>query len=291
MSITGKLRHWFTPRHTNNFRAHLLHNSGIFAFIGIILASNLFLRLLESTNLHILGFTSSVTIDEVLRATNQERIGAGLPALSYSEKLADAARRKAANMFEEDYWAHTSQSGKSPWVWFKEVGYNYTYAGENLAKDFGDTGRMVSAWMASPTHRDNIVGSKYTETGLAVVPGILQGQETVLVVQLFGTLQPGLVPRVATQNTVSSTPAPVQVAQVKGQEALAPPPTPRFNQFNLSRTLSLATTMLFILALILDFILAESQKLSRRVGNNWAHILFINLILLATTIVNAGKIM
>ncbi len=291
MSITGKLRHWFTPRHTNNFRAHLLHNSGIFAFIGIILASNLFLRLLESTNLHILGFTSSVTIDEVLRATNQERIGAGLPALSYSEKLADAARRKAANMFEEDYWAHTSQSGKSPWVWFKEVGYNYTYAGENLAKDFGDTGRMVSAWMASPTHRDNIVGSKYTETGLAVVPGILQGQETVLVVQLFGTLQPGLVPRVATQNTVSSTPAPVQVAQVKGQETLAPPPAPRFNQFNLSRTLSLATTMLFILALILDLILAESQKLSRRVGNNWAHILFINLILLATTIVNAGKIM
>ena len=299
MSITGKLRHWFTPHAGNNFRARLLHNSGIVAIIGIILTGNIFLHLLDNTNLHILGFTSSVTIDEILRATNQERLGAGLSALNYSEKLSDAARRKAANMFEEDYWSHTSPSGKSPWVWFKEVGYNYTYAGENLAKDFGDTSRMISAWMASPTHRDNIIGSKYTEIGLAVVPGTLQGQETVLVVQLFGTLQGGTVPQVAGSNTISA-PAPVQIAQIKEQDSLEPTPTlpatpapstPRFNQFNLSRTLSLATTMLFILALILDLFLAESQKLSRRVGNNWAHILFINLILLATTIVNAGKIM
>lgn len=299
MFIAGKLRHWFTPHAGNNFRARLLHNSGIFAFIGIILASNLFLRLLDGTNLHILGFTSSITIDEVLRATNQERLGAGLPALNYSEKLADAARRKAANMFEEDYWAHTSPSGKPPWVWFKAAGYNYTHAGENLAKDFGDTDPMVSAWMASSTHRDNIISNKYTETGIAVVPGILQDQETVLVVQLFGTLQPGLVSQPATQNTVSATPVPAQVAAVKGQEVIEslPPPSsapavlPRLNQFSLSRTLNLATTMLFILALILDLVLAESQKLSRRVGNNWAHIIFINLILLATTIVNTGKIM
>ena len=291
MSITGKLRHWFTPHAGNNFRARLLHNSGIVAIIGIILTGNIFLRLLDSTNLHILGFTSSVTIDEVLRATNQERLGAGLSALNYSEKLSDAARRKAANMFEEDYWAHNSPSGKSPWVWFKEVGYNYTYAGENLAKDFGDTSRMISAWMASPTHRDNITSSKYTQIGLAVVPGTLQGQETVLVVQLFGTLQGGTVPQVAGSNTISATPAPVQIAQIKEQDSLAPHPTPRFNQFNLSRTLSLATTMLFILALILDLLIAQNQQLSRRVGNNWAHIIFINFVLLATTIVNAGKIL
>jgi hypothetical protein len=101
----------------------------------------------------------------------------------------------------------------------------------------------------------------------------------------------------------------VTVAEVKGQEIaqLVPPeveimqvtPTssplavvpPRYNQFNLARALNLATTALFILALILDLYLAESTRLTRRVGNNWAHILFINLILLATTVVNAGKIM
>ncbi|MFH2086011.1 MAG: CAP domain-containing protein [bacterium] len=299
MSITAKLRHWFTPHHTNNFRAHLLHNSGILAIIGIILSANVFIRLLDSTSLHILGFTSSVTIDEVVRATNEQRISAGLKPLSYNERLADAARRKAANMFEENYWAHNSPSGKSPWVWFTDAGYNYVFAGENLAKDFGSTDRLMSAWMASTTHHDNIVNPKYSEIGIAVVPGTLQGQETVLVVQLFGAAQGGFVSKEASAKA-APTPAPIQVAEVKGQEVVEPvaPPSspvpaeiPKWNQFNLARTLNLGTTALFILALILDLLLAESHQISRRVGNNWAHILFINFILLATTIVNAGKIL
>lgn len=316
MTFASKLRHLFSPHAGNNFRAKLLHNSGIFAVIGIILVGNIFLRLLDSPALHILGFTSSVTIDEVVRSTNEARIGAGLKPLAYNEKLADAARRKAANMLEENYWAHNSPSGKSPWVWFKAAGYNYLYAGENLAKDFGDTGRMMAAWMASPTHRDNIVNGKYSEIGVAVVPGTLMGSETVLVVQLFGAGSSGGA--VAAPATVKSSPAPVavvpQVAEIKGEEvkvetkelsvvpaeaeevampAASPPETsmPRYNRFSLARALNLATTALFILALIIDLYLAQSNQLSRRVGNNWAHILFINLILLATTIVNAGKIL
>lgn len=317
MTFMSKLRHWFSPHTNNNFRAKLLHNSGIIAIIGIIVSGNVFLKLLDHPNLHILGFTSSITIDEVVRATNQERLGAGLAPLSYSEKLADAARRKAANMLEENYWAHNSPSGKSPWTWIKAAGYNYTYAGENLAKDFGDTSRMISAWMASPTHRDNIVSAKYKEIGIAVVPGTLQGNETVLVVQLFGastgsggTIEQASIPE-------SSAPAPIQVAEVRGQEVskpesqevvvmqieepeeevvapvMSPEPTsqPQYNQFKVARAINLGTTALFILVLIIDLYLAESKKLSRRVGKNWAHILFINLILLATTIVNAGKIM
>ncbi len=312
MSFTAKLRHLFTPHHTNNFRARLLHNSGIFAIIGILVVTNIFLRLLDNPALHILGFTSSVTIDEVVRATNEQRVGAGLKPLSYNEKLADAARRKAANMLAENYWAHNSPSGKTPWVWFKEAGYNYIYAGENLAKDFGDTSRMMSAWMASPTHKDNIVNAKYQEIGIAVVPGSLQGSDTVLVVQLFGASNgAGAVPQVASAKTATTTSTPVPakttpvVAEVKGEEIIPPPPSatptpaaspaqitpPKYNKFNLARSLNLATTALFILALIIDLYLAESQRLSRRVGNNWAHILFINLILLATTIVNAGKIL
>lgn len=322
MTFMSKLRHWFSPHTTNNFRAKLLHNSGIFAIIGIIISGNVFLRLLDDPNLHILGFTSSINIDEVVRATNQERLSAGLEPLLYNEKLADAARRKAANMLEENYWAHNSPSGKSPWTWIKAAGYNYTYAGENLAKDFGDTSRMISAWMASPTHRDNIVSSKYKEIGIAVVPGTLQGSETVLVVQLFGTtsgtggtVTPTNAPA-ALASTPAPTPVPVQVAEVRGEEVsspkeevvviqvveeeelvaepvASPEPTsqPKFNQFKAARAINLGTTALFILVLIIDLYLAESKKLSRRVGNNWAHILFINLILLATTIVNAGKIM
>lgn len=309
MSFFGKLRHWFTPHHTNNFRAAVLHNSGIFAIIGIIVVGNVFLRLLDNPALHILGFTSSVTIDEVVRGTNAQRISAGLKTLTYSEKLADAARRKAANMYEENYWAHNSPSGKTPWAWFNAAGYSYIYAGENLAKDFGNTDRLMAAWMASPTHKENIVNPKYTDIGVAVVPGTLQGQETVLVVQLFGTPSGGgAIPQGSAVKTAAK-PIPAAVAEVKGQEIASQVPSgvtvlpitpasspmavvpPTYNKFNLARAFNLGTTALFILALIIDLYLAESQRLTRRVGNNWAHIIFINLILLATTIVNAGKIL
>ncbi len=300
MTIATKLRHLFTPHHTNNFRSKLLHNSGIFAIIGVLLSFNLFFRILDSTPLHILGFTSSVTIDEVLRATNEKRIASGLKPLVYNEKLADAARRKAANMFSENYWAHTSPSGKTPWTWFNDAGYKYIFAGENLAKDFGSTDRMMDAWMASPTHKENIVSSKYSEIGIAVAPGSIGGQDTVLVVQLFGTQNGGSVTPVTQVPKEPETPVVAQVAEIKGQETALPVAAPssplpqapaKYNLFNLTKVINLATTLLFILTLILDLFIAESQKLSRRVGNNWAHIIFINFILLATVIVNAGRIM
>ncbi|MBP9702929.1 hypothetical protein KBD69_04530 [Candidatus Woesebacteria bacterium] len=316
MSFSAKIRHYFTPHHTNNFRAKLLHNSGIFFFIGVLLTGNLFLRLLDATPYHILGFTSSITINEVVSATNSERTRAGLPTLVYSEKLADAARRKAANMIEEDYWAHNSPSGKTPWVWFKSAGYGYLYAGENLAKDFGSTDRMLSAWMASPTHRDNIVNAKYKEIGIAVVPGTLQGKDTMLVVQLFGAPANGTVAAADTSSSTvavkevapATTPAPtivpattitdeaepeVQSATPESVEAVVAEVQvqPKLNEFTLKKIMSLATTLLFILVLVIDLILAESKVISRRVGKNWAHIVFINVILLATTILNAGSIL
>ena len=161
----------------------------------------------------------------------------------------------------------------------------------------------MAAWMASPTHKENIVNPKYTEIGVAVVPGSLLGQDTVLVVQLFGTQAGGSISPTATNN---AQPKPAQVAEVKGQTAPSideikvlgspvpspvPVESPKVSQFDLARSVNLGTTALFILALILDLFLAENQKLSRRVGNNWAHIIFINVILLATIIVNAGKIL
>jgi hypothetical protein len=318
------LHHWFAPHPGNNFRARLLHNSGILFVIGIVLGVQLFVRTLDSTPLHILGFTSSVTIDEVVRLTNERRVSSGLPPLTYSEKLADAARRKAANMFAENYWAHNSPSGKSPWVWFQAAGYAYTFAGENLAKDFGDSSRLIEAWMASPTHRANIMNDKYKEIGVAVVPGNLEGSDTVLVVQLFGAPSAGSTGSVTTNDAPKTAvvPARPQVAVVQGEVAAAPTPAqptveevkevgptvtpaptalpaasplgayfPRFSEFSLTKTVNLATTALFILALVIDLVLAESAKLSRRVGKNWAHIVFVNVILLAVTIVNAGKIM
>lgn len=308
--LSHNLRHFLTPHHTNNFRARTLHNPGILFIIGLFLTFNLVVRSFDSSPYHILGFTSSVTIDEVVQLTNNQRITSGLPVLKYSEALADAARRKADNMLTEDYWAHNSPSGISPWHWFAQAGYSYLHAGENLAKDFGNTDRMMNAWMNSPTHKENIINQNYQEIGVAVVPGILQGQETVLVVQLFGAPATSATPAVSqlepsTQGVSVVAKQPV-VAQIEVQEntieaveqvteevvvADTTPSLPQLDEFSLKQTVSITTTILLLLILILDLFLAESKRLTRRVGKNWAHIIFINVILILVTIVQAGRIL
>ena len=77
VDVVSHVFRWFTPHKNNNFRAKILHNSGLVVLIGIVLGVNLFVRLLDNTSLHILGFTSSVTIDEVVSLTNEKRVSAG----------------------------------------------------------------------------------------------------------------------------------------------------------------------------------------------------------------------
>jgi hypothetical protein len=89
-------------------------------------------------------------------------------------------------MFAEQYWAHVSPSGIQPWKWFGDVGYNYSFAGENLAKNYPTSQATVDAWMNSPTHRENILNKEYTDVGFAVMDGVLNGQNTTLVVALYG---------------------------------------------------------------------------------------------------------
>lgn len=137
----------------------------------------------------ILGYSSEITTTSVITDTNAERNERGLSTLTENATLSAAARAKAADMFAEQYWAHTSPGGKQPWDFMREAEYRYTSAGENLARDFMLTADMMDAWMNSPTHRANIVNPNYREIGVAVVNGTLEGVETTLVVQMFGRPQ------------------------------------------------------------------------------------------------------
>lgn len=134
----------------------------------------------------ILGFASSITPAQIIDQTNIQRERAGLPPLIVNNALSQAAQSKGQHMMTNQYWAHVAPDGTEPWFFIREAGYQYRVAGENLARDFDETTRMVSAWMASPTHRANILNSRYTEIGIAVIDGSLEGYETTLVVQMFG---------------------------------------------------------------------------------------------------------
>src|SRR5512141_2060134 len=67
---------------------------------------------------------------------NVERERKGLPALKRNALLDKSAQMKADDMAERHYWAHEGPNGELPWGFFDKVGYEYSFAGENLARDY-----------------------------------------------------------------------------------------------------------------------------------------------------------
>lgn len=124
---------------------------------------------------------------QITELTNAERLSRDLPAVVQNDKLTKAAELKARDMFTQGYFSHTSPEGLAPWHWIEEAKYQYVYAGENLAIDYAEPAAVMNAWMQSPTHAENILTQQYAEIGIAVATGIMKGQETTIVVQLFGT--------------------------------------------------------------------------------------------------------
>lgn len=127
------------------------------------------------------------TAAEVVIEVNKERIQDGLSALTVAPLLEVAAGLKGKNMAEGLYFAHQTPEGYTPWHFFTLVGYEYVYAGENLAIDYFEPQDVVEAMMQSPGHRDNILGAQYAEIAVAVVPTMYGGHQRYMVVMLFGT--------------------------------------------------------------------------------------------------------
>lgn len=127
-----------------------------------------------------------ITPAEMVNLTNQAREEKGLVALVVSQELTIAAEAKAGDMFQFQYFEHNSPSGITPWDWIKSAGYDYRYAGENLAIDFITASGAHQALMASDSHRENILNQNYTEIGVAARKGIFEESESSIIVMEFG---------------------------------------------------------------------------------------------------------
>ncbi|MBR2742035.1 MAG: hypothetical protein IKD89_00415 [Clostridia bacterium] len=103
---------------------------------------------------------------EVVRLTNEIRASYGLPALSINEKLSAAARAKALDMAENGYFSHESPSYGSPFDMMRAFGVTYRSAGENIAYGYRAPEAVVTGWMNSASHRENILNPSFTEIGV-----------------------------------------------------------------------------------------------------------------------------
>lgn len=207
------LKHALVPHKGNHYRPHLVRLQGITAVLVVAVVMQLAYGFATSGRLEVLGRVSNISVGALVDGTNEQRVAASLPSLKMNDALTTAAFAKAKDMFANNYWAHVSPSGVTPWQWVADAGYNYNVAGENLAKNYPTASATMDAWMASPTHRANILNGKYQDVGFAVVDGMLDGRNATLIVAYYGT--PATVAAVEGVSDDASTPQNVYAAPVE----------------------------------------------------------------------------
>lgn len=294
--IIDTVHHYFIPRHTNNYNAKLLHHDFLTVYLFFALLVTVGVTHLKSQG-NVLGYATDVTAQKLYELTNKERAAHNLSTLQYNDNLSDAARQKGADMFEKNYWAHYGPQGETPWDFILESGYQYEYAGENLAKNFLFSDDVVSAWMDSPTHKENILRKEYTDVGFAVTNGVLNGEETTLVVQMFGA---PLYAQKSPEKAQEPSQEPVQETNLNENNVQENAPLPEVlaneseNQKKSFIPFMFNMNILFFailgLALILDFYFAAKLNLIRVKGKNLIHVMFIGFIIIGAYILIKGSI-
>lgn len=141
-------------------------------------------------------FASEINYQNVSELINKERSTRGLTKLVLDPELDKAAKLKSKDMLNKNYFDHYAY-GLSPWDFINLSGYDYMYAGENLAMDFNTSEGMVKAWMNSSTHRDNILNPDYKDMGIGIVKGEYTEKgvtrSTIIVTNMFGRKKPPIV--------------------------------------------------------------------------------------------------
>jgi len=267
--------HFFVPTEENNYRSRSLQTNMLTVYLMIAV---LLVFVSKKTMLfsQVLGIATDISIEKLLTVTNEERTKNNLSPLTINTQLTIAAQKKAAHMFQNNYWAHFAPDGTSPWDFIKQSGYSYEFAGENLAKNFMFSQNVVDAWMDSPTHRANLLNKEYKEVGFAVVNGVLNGEDTTLVVQMFGSPINKMVEKPSTpEQQVQKQLKDNSSEKVLGEYKKNTVPV---NGKRFAYNINVFFVFFIFLALAIDFIFASKLNILHLRGKHIAHMIFIGFI-------------
>jgi uncharacterized protein YkwD len=105
-------------------------------------------------------------IDEVVKLTNQFRRRNGLKPLTQNAKLTEAAQLHSQNMGVQDFFDHYGRDGSTPFQRITAAGYQYFFAGENIAAGYFKPKEVMKGWIDSPGHRANLLNPNFKEIGV-----------------------------------------------------------------------------------------------------------------------------
>ena len=130
------------------------------------------------------GPVPQVNLQELWQHTNEQRTAHGLTPLVLHPSLNESAQAKCDDMVARNYWSHNDPGGSEPWGFIKVP---YSNAGENLAYGFFNANNVVAGWMNSPSHKENLLTSFYTNVGFGICESenYVDTGHQVIVVQHF----------------------------------------------------------------------------------------------------------
>ncbi len=109
---------------------------------------------------------------------NDQRTSRGLQRVSPNSDLRQAALSHSNEMINQGYFEHTSPAGVTFEDRIASTGYmrgvRSWVVGENLVWGTGPLSTpqsLVTSWMNSPPHRENLLRSSFNEIGIAAVVG------------------------------------------------------------------------------------------------------------------------
>ncbi len=185
MNFWQWLKKCFIPHEKKGHRSHFLQTESSISILAIILVIEAF-SIAQPVFFQRTDLFASILQNVLINETNTSRQSENVFPLKENPLLDAAAQMKAEDMASKGYFAHVSPQGLTPWYWMGQVGYNYTYAGENLAINFSDSEDVIKAWLNSPDHRENLLSQHFTEIGIATARGTYEGKDTTFIVQMFG---------------------------------------------------------------------------------------------------------
>ena len=115
---------------------------------------------------------------ELLQRVNAFRAAGGVcgsttyaaaPPLIWNTMLLTAAAGHSSDMAKNNYFSHTSLDGRTFAQRITAAGYSYTAAGENIAAGQTSVQSVMTTWINSPGHCQNLMNPGYRDVALACV--------------------------------------------------------------------------------------------------------------------------
>lgn len=210
------------PHERNGYRPKALHHRSVHTILlFVVLVKIGLLSVLFTLYPNLARFDQDIQ-SGTYNLINQYRVEKGSQPLAVNHYLEEAALLKGQDMLASSYFSHFGPDGKKPWQWLDPGQYSFKAMGENLAMDFLSANSVVRAFQKSPSHDRNLLNTAYTEVGVVVLNGYLDGHTTNLMVVFFASPKASAI--VATSPTTPESTAPVE-SQVVVKTPQTTPPT------------------------------------------------------------------